>query len=120
MAHAMDTIIESVGTDYRLHVGGNYYVETMKFSDKIHLVKYEELHGNDAEDLYGNIMTVCVDEYILLTPTQFNIIISKIHDIDAVIPELSLVVPCYMRDDHQNQEGAAMCVECNPPGVYHY
>ena len=111
MAQSADYIKDSIGTEYRLHLGGNYFAETLVFSDKIHLVKYEVLDEN--------VTTICLDEYIQLSLSQFDTIISRLYDIESVIPELSLVVPCYMREDHQNQEGAALCHECNPCGLFY-
>ena len=36
------------------------------------------------------------------------------------MPELSTIRPCYLEDDHMNQEGAMMCSECNPFGYQDY
>jgi len=110
LAQSADIIMNSVGSSYRLHLGGNCFVETLPNSDKVHLLKYEEL--------YEDVVILNADEYMALTADQFHTVMTKMYDIDDVIPELSLVIPCYMRQDHQNQLGAAMCFECNPPGLF--
>ena len=106
LVQAADMIRNSVGVDYHFHLGAYYFVETLSTSDKIHFTKYEEIY----EDLYG----LCVDEEIALNLDQFNIMVGKMCEIDALIPELSSTIPCYLREDHQNQQGAMMCPECNP------
>ena len=46
--------------------------------------------------------------------TEWETLMKQIDIINQSIPELSTVVPCYLQDDHNNQEGALQCVECNP------
>jgi len=38
--------------------------------------------------------------------------------LDTVEPEIKTTLRCYEQLDHQNQEGAMDCCECNPNGVY--
>lgn len=111
LTQSADIIANAVGSSYRLHLGGNCFLETFPNSDKVHLTKYEQL--------YEDVVALNADEYIALTADQFHTVMARMCDIEAVIPELSLVIPCYMREDHKNQLGAAMCFECNPPGMFY-
>ena len=110
-AQAADMIRNSVGVEYHFHLGAHFFVETLSTSDKIHFTKYEEIY----EDVYG----LCVDEGIALNLDLFNVIVEKMYEIEAMIPELVTIVPCYLREDHQNQLGALMCAECNPTNHFY-
>ena len=37
-----------------------------------------------------------------------------VDSINAEHPSLGTALPCYMSDDHQNQQGMLECRECNP------
>ena len=84
---------------YGHHIGGNVY-------------------GNAAEN------GVCVDirQYWKpqeeLVPTKKGICLRHLKEllpeIGNALPELSVVVPCFLQSDHMNQLGALQCSECNP------
>ena len=98
----------AIGTNHKVHLGGGFYVQTFYNSDNVHITKYEKTEkGLDL---------ICTDESIVLTRQQFTIIADNFGQIEDVIPELSLIIPCYLKEDHQNQMGYFMCAECNPHG----
>ena len=96
-------IANNIGSHYSYHLGANYYAETFRPSEYIHFTKYEEN--------FDGLRAISLDEGISLTQQQFELIVSKMCEIEAVIPELSVTVPCYLAEDHMNQLGALMCVE---------
>ena len=110
LVQAADIIKNNVGTDYYFHLGANCFIETLSTSENIHFAKYEEI--------YEDVHALSVDEGIALNKSQFNVIVEKMCEIEAVIPELSAIVPCYLREDHQNQLGAMTCPECNPSKTF--
>ena len=59
---------------------------------------------------------LCTDESFVLTRQLFTVIAENFWQIEDVIPKLSLIIPCYLKEDHQNQMGYFMCTECNPHG----
>ncbi|NJL55216.1 hypothetical protein HC928_08530 [bacterium] len=76
--------------------------------DRIFFCKYEEI-----EELY----ILNNDEGISLSLEQFEILKSKMNEIESAIPEIFAIKPCYLREDHQNVEGSLMCSECYPSGL---
>ena len=51
---------------------------------------------------------------LCLRPFEFSSLKSIVSKIEELVPELDAVVPCYARDDHQNQLGMLRCKTCNP------
>ena len=51
---------------------------------------------------------------IALKFDEFDTLIKLKAEIEQVIPELDQMQPCWMSDDHMNQEGLMNCRECNP------
>ena len=41
---------------------------------------------------------------------------AAIQEIKEAVPETSVILPCFLDDDHQNQQGYINCPECNPNG----
>lgn len=104
LVQAADIILNSVGVNYKFHLGGDTYVETADKSDKILFSKYDYLN---------NVRALVVDESITLTTEQFVTLVSKMADIEASIPELTIISPCYLRDDHKNiYKMFPKCNEC--------
>lgn len=105
--HGVDLIMNNIGADYSYHLGANYYAETFKKSDRIHFTKYD--------DRWDGLSVVSLDEGISITQKQFELIVSKVCAIEAVIPELSIITPCYLAESHKNHLNALSCDECNHP-----
>ena len=53
---------------------------------------------------------------MFLTYERFDRLKNVISEIPHFLPELNMVVPCYLQDDHQNQMGALECRQCHPNG----
>ena len=51
---------------------------------------------------------------VKLDRKQFNKLGDVMKVIRDFVPELNNTIPCYMREDHQNQIGMLRCKECNP------
>ena len=49
---------------------------------------------------------------------EFDTLVKLKAEIEQVIPELNSVQPCWMSEDHMNQEGMLRCAECNPNDYY--
>lgn len=104
----VDVVKCAIGTNHQVHLGGGYYIETFFNSDNVHITKYDK-----QED---GICSISLAQSIVLTRYQFITISENFDKIQDVTPELSLIIPCYMNEDHQNQMGYAMCPECSPFG----
>ncbi len=62
----------------------------------------------------GEERAVATRKGIALRFDEFKVLVQSVNDINCHVPELADVVPCSMREDHQNQLGALSCSECNP------
>ena len=51
---------------------------------------------------------------IALKFDEFDTLVKLKPEIEQVMPELEHIQPCWMSDDHMNQEGLMNCRECNP------
>lgn len=47
---------------------------------------------------------------------RFHQVACAIATLSLLVPEVADFIPCFMRDDHQNQRGALDCPHCNPNG----
>ena len=51
---------------------------------------------------------------ICLRPAEYVNLKSHVSKLEKEVPQLETIVPCFMRDDHQNQLGMFRCPTYNP------
>jgi hypothetical protein len=95
--------------EYSQHIGGKYYVTISKNVKCINIRRYF-------------IQLNCTKERptrmgIALRLCEWEVLLSKIHQLHEKLPELKAARPCYASDDHSNQMGYFNCIECNPFGL---
>ena len=49
-----------------------------------------------------------------LRPSEYEASKVAVPDIDKLVPEMDYTTPCYMQEDHANQEVFLRCKTCNP------
>lgn len=54
---------------------------------------------------------------VILTHREWDALLQHAAEVEQRVPELSQFSLCITADDHQNQEGAFSCKECNPWGL---
>ena len=70
-------------------------------------------HSTILDTTFGG----CTDqERTLFTTIGVHSFKTFVPEIEKLLPELENVMPCYMQDDHANQEGFLRCKYCNPDG----
>jgi hypothetical protein len=94
---------------YIRHLGGNVYCKIEERCICVDIRQYWKPLGQDG--------VVPTKKWICLRLEEYNKFKNIVPDIGGVIPELDRVVPCYLRSDHQNQEGLLECSECNSNGI---
>jgi hypothetical protein len=55
---------------------------------------------------------------IALRPYEWSRLLEVVKDIKEKHPKVAQAQPCWTHTDHFNQEGAMVCVECNPFGIW--
>ena len=109
LIHGVDLIMNNFGSNYSYHLGGNYYVQTFKASPYIHFVKYD--------DNCSGTPVISLDEGIAITLIQFELFVSKVCEIEDVLPELSVLTPCYLTHDRVKGDEGSECEECYPKNL---
>ncbi len=98
----------SAGGDlrYTQHLGGNWNVTVNSEFPCVNIRRFWLPEGAEQ--------AVASRKGIALRIDEFKALVASMNDINSHVPELSDVIPCSMRDDHQNQLGMLTCPECNP------
>lgn len=107
LAQCAQSLRDSLGSANTYHLGGGYYAETTASSQNVHLTKYDY-------DIKSDTWAINVEDGVTLKQQQFDLFITYLQDVENVIPELTVLTPCYLQEDHQNQYGFLTCPECNP------
>ena len=100
--HCVEKVKNAVGSKSGIHLGGGQYVQTDNNSQIVLFTQCQ------ADNVGGYNTDQC------LSLKQFDIIIHNIDCIENALPELHIIVPCYVNDDHNTQEGRMLCQECTP------
>ena len=98
----VDKVKNAIGSDNNLHLGGGQYVETYSNTQSVSLTQ-----RNVCDD-----GAYCTDQ--TLTQMQYNILLHSLDFIENALPELNIIHPCYLDDDHTTEEGRMLCKECTP------
>ncbi|KAK3085487.1 hypothetical protein FSP39_004116 [Pinctada imbricata] len=92
--------------EFSWHLGANVFVSVRKDNPCIDVrLNWRPPQGKEV---------VPTKVGLCLRPDEYECLKDNITDIKGHLPELITVVPCYMRDDHQNQIGMLKCRNCNP------
>jgi len=90
----------------RLHLGGNVFVS---LTSGIWCVDIRQFFMPKGEEEVRPTR-----EGIALRFGEYQKLCEIMPMLPDLIPALNSVQLCRLQDDHQNQEGAMQCVECNP------
>jgi hypothetical protein len=98
------------GQSFCEHLGGNCYISMT-----------DGIPGIDIRDFWmpeGELKVKATKRGVFFRHDNFDEFVELIPQINSYIPELEETITCMMSEDHQNQEGALRCKECNP-NEYH-
>jgi len=99
---------EGEETDRTWHLGNNWFVTVNSDFPGVDFRRF--YLPEDATEIRATKRGVFV-------PFQrFERLAGVVDVIPMFVSEVSDFVPCFMRDDHQNQAGQLACKECNPNG----
>jgi hypothetical protein len=91
---------------FNYHLGRNNFVQVNSGFQVVDLRQFWLPEGTDRVQPTRKGIALKFDE--------FDILVKLKPEIEQVIPELDQMQPCWMSDDHRNQEGLMNCRECNP------
>ena len=92
--------------DLHYQIGGNIFITVRSGNPCVDLRKYWK--PENEENL------VPTKKRIHLGPAEYITLKSHASTLDKKIPQLETILPCFMRDNHQNQIGMLRCATCNP------
>ena len=111
----VNALRERKNIQFLQHIGGGWHISITSGFWCVDLRKfYEDFEQQAAKpSKQGIALRLC--EWDALKAA-----VGKLHN---DVPEIALVLPCFLGLDHLNQEGALQCRECNPysnvPGYMH-
>ena len=94
------------------HLGGNWMVTVKSGLPWVDIRQY--WLPLDYEEVVPTKKGYCVSFEQFKELRQAMIVASEL------VPEIDDTVPCYMEDDHNNQQGGLACLECNPSGYKNF
>ena len=98
---------------YQGHLGGNMFVNVSKeFPMRVDIRQYFFPSGESVPKPTRRGISLFI--------TEWRDLISCSKDLESKVPELEDLQPCYMQEDHQNQEGMLKCKECNPSAFHQW
>ena len=92
--------------DLHYHIGGNIFLTVRSDNPCVDLRKYWK--PENEENLVPTKKGIC------LRPAEYITLKSHVSTLEKEVPQLETILPCFMRDDHQNQLGMLRCATCNP------
>jgi Transcriptional Coactivator p15 (PC4) len=100
--NAVDQLNARQYVSYQIHIGGKWYVSITTGFMCVNLRQFY-MHATLGVRPTKNGIALRIPEWTKLKEVIFE-----------VTKMLPTVEPCYIQDDHQNQEGWLRCIECNP------
>ena len=100
------TLIAGKTVACRHPIGGGYYVSV---STGIYCIDIRQFYVP-----YGEQDVKPTRQGLALRLHEWPQMKKIVDSINAEHPSLGTALPCYMSDDHQNQQGMLECRECNP------
>ena len=92
--------------DDLFHLGANVFVKAKEDNPCMDIRQYW-IPPNQQE-------SVPTKKGLCLRSMEYKALTDQMSEIEKHLPELQNVIPCYMQDDHSNQEGMMRCKMCNP------
>ena len=92
--------------DLHYHIGGNIFLTVRSDNPCVDIRKYWKPENE--------VNLVPTKKGICLRPTEYVNLKSHVSNLEKEVPQLETIVPCFMRDDHQNQLGMFRCPTYNP------
>ena len=92
--------------DLHYNIGGNIILTVRSDNPCVDIRKYWKPENE--------VNLVPTKKGICLRPTEYVNLKSHVSNLEKEVPQLETIVPCFMRDDHQNQLGMLRCPTCNP------
>lgn len=109
MSSAIEPVMKNkrAEQDEKFHLGAGVYITVTKDNPCVDIRKYWMNPPNQDESLPTK-------KGICLRPTEYDTLMKSRCKVEDLLPELKDEIPCYMNEDHQNQEGMLRCKMCNP------
>ena len=108
--------VEALDTDQdvnlQLHLCGNWNVSVTEGFNCVDLRQFWLPPGEDT--------VVATKRGIALKISEFKRLFELIEEINTTVPGFDQIQTCNERDDHQNQEDALRCSECNPNDFHNW
>ena len=105
----IETFIDPAITENKnesFHLGANVFVKVRKNNPCV-----------DIRQFWAPLSeAVPTKKGLCMRPSEYAALKTFVPEIEKMLPELENVIPCYMQDDHANQEGFLRCKYCNPDG----
>jgi hypothetical protein len=107
--NAANKLIRDEEVKLRLHIGASWYVSVATGYRCVDIRKYYMAQDGAVKPTKTGIA---------LRLYGWSRLLEGVKDIKAKHPKVAQAQPCWTQTDHFNQEGAMMCVECNPFGTW--
>jgi hypothetical protein len=101
----LQRLIKDEDVSYELHLGGNVYVS---LQSPLRIIDIRQRFLDSAGVLRPTRRGVA------LRVKQWEQLKGLFLRLEQLLPEIVDMIPCFLSPDHQNQQGALMCPECNP------
>ena len=95
------------GTHFSSHIGSGKYIRLKSFANRPYVDIRQYWKTKEGE-------IIPTKRGVLLTGVEYLQFVKEIKNIRKLVPELDTTMPCFLREDHQNQVGYLECKECNP------
>jgi hypothetical protein len=107
--NAVNKLIREEEVKLRLHIGASWYVSVATGYRCVDIRKYYMAQDGAVKPTKTGIA---------LRLYEWSRLLEVVKDIKEKHPKVAQAQPCWTQTDHFNQEGAMMCVECNPFGTW--
>ena len=109
-----DDVTEALenGNTFYLHLGGFFYIHAT--NDSLVWISKRVWAADEEDEIIGPSQEGAKEE-ICLSKEEWLAFLKLMQNENKELGSvLDKIVPCYMQQDHQNQEGMLCCPECNP------
>lgn len=103
---AIGRMIEDDGLEMTFHLGKGVYITVAK--------EYPTVDIRQKWIPPESEIVAPTKKGISLTYDKWEALKETFNTVKEAVPEMDSIVPCILRDDHQNQEGMLNCDYCNP------
>ena len=99
----------SKNEDLHYYIGGNIFLTVRSDNPCVDIRKYWK--PENEENLVPTKKGIC------LRPAKYVNLKAHVSNLEKEAPQLETIVPCFMRDDHQNQLGLLRLSNMQPFGI---